>query len=400
MTDTMLDQLRRIAGAEVVRREPGGSVRVAPPSTAAVAGVMGMAHDTGWRVTVEGAATWRAEAAPADLILSTRALDDVDATPVEPGVIRVGAGAPLERVRRHTLDLGGWIPLDPPGRPDRTVGAVLSTGTDGPLRLGVGGLADQVHRLTVVTGEGRVLLSDEPAHADLVRLQLGTFGGLGVICEAALRLHELPRTDTTWARGGSRDRLTAAAREIAERHLPVMAVELFSPALALEGEWLLAVRVLGPRDAAAIVADRLAAIGGGGWFELPPERRILLWNGAARGVTSVPVTLRLGVLAESLDETIDTVLARLGEGMLSASPASGRLRWSGVADATALRELRGELAPREIPLTLERAPWRVLRAVGHFGAYREGAGPPLEGLRERFDPRGVLVAALEGGMEP
>src|SRR5690606_21019626 len=119
----------------------GGSVRVAPPSTAAVAGVMGMAHDTGWRVTVEGAATWRAEAAPADLILSTRALDDVDASPVEPGVIRVGAGAPLERVRRHTLDVGGWIPLDPPGRPDRTVGAVLSTGTDGPLRLGVGGLA-------------------------------------------------------------------------------------------------------------------------------------------------------------------------------------------------------------------------------------------------------------------
>ncbi|MCA9723574.1 MAG: FAD-binding oxidoreductase, partial [Gemmatimonadetes bacterium] len=84
------------------------------------------------------------------------------------------------------------------------VGAVLSTGTDGPLRLGVGGLADQVHRLTVVTGEGRVLQSDEPAHADLVRLQLGTFGGLGVICEAALHLHELPRTDTTWVRGGSR----------------------------------------------------------------------------------------------------------------------------------------------------------------------------------------------------
>jgi FAD/FMN-containing dehydrogenase len=404
MADTILDQLRRIAGPDAVRREPGGSARVAPTTTPALAGVMGIAHDTGWRVSVEGATTWRSESAPADVVVSTRALDEVSARIPSDEVITAGAGTPIERLRRGALDGGGWCAIDPPGRPDRTLGSVLATGTDGPLRHGFGPLHDQVSRLTVVTGNGRVLRSDDldgpHTEFDLIRLQVGAFGGLGLITEVELRLHHLPRTDTTWVLGGNRDRLTAAARELVDRQVPAAAVELYSPALALEGEWLLAVRLLGARDEVAATGARLATIGKGPWLELPPERRVLLWNGAARAVTSVPVTLRLGALAESLDDTIDLVIDRLGEGMLSAGPATGRLRWSGVADAESIRALRGELAPREVPLTLERAPWRLLRSVGHFGAYREGAGPPLDGLRERFDPRGVLVAALEAGTTP
>ena len=35
-------------------------------------------------------------------------------------------------------------------------------------------------------------------------------------------------------------------------------------------------------------------------------------------------------------------------------------------------------------------------AVGHFGAYREGVGPLVAGLRRTFDPGGALVVATEG----
>ena len=37
-------------------------------------------------------------------------------------------------------------------------------------------------------------------------------------------------------------------------------------------------------------------------------------------------------------------------------------------------------------MTLERAPWAVRRALGHFGAYREGVGQLVGRLRETFDP--------------
>jgi len=58
--------------------------------------------------------------------------------------------------------------------------------------------------------------------------------------------------------------------------------------------------------------------------------------------------------------------------------------------------LRRTLAALEVPLTLERAPWPVRTAVGHFGAYREGVGPLVAGLRRTFDPGGALVVATDG----
>jgi len=53
-------------------------------------------------------------------------------------------------------------------------------------------------------------------------------------------------------------------------------------------------------------------------------------------------------------------------------------------------------AEREIPLTLERAPYDLRQAVGHFGAYREGVGQLVTRLRETFDPKGILAVAVEG----
>ncbi len=47
-------------------------------------------------------------------------------------------------------------------------------------------------------------------------------------------------------------------------------------------------------------------------------------------------------------------------------------------------------------MTLERAPWELRRAVGHFGAYREGVGHLVGRLRETFDPGSLLSVALEG----
>ena len=42
------------------------------------------------------------------------------------------------------------------------------------------------------------------------------------------------------------------------------------------------------------------------------------------------------------------------------------------------------------------ASWALRRAVGHFGAYREGIGGPIERLRERYDPAGILVTGITG----
>jgi hypothetical protein len=47
-----------------------------------------------------------------------------------------------------------------------------------------------------------------------------------------------------------------------------------------------------------------------------------------------------------------------------------------------------------MPITIERAPWSVRNALGHFGAYREGVGRLMGSLRNTFDPNHTLVTTL------
>ena len=109
------------------------------------------------------------------------------------------------------------------------------------------------------------------------------------------------------------------------------------------------------------------------------------------------MTLRLGVLQPGLDDSLDMLAATIDEGLITDGAGSaGGIRWSGEARIDALRSLRRTAASREIPMTLERAPWAIRQQLGHFGAYREGVGALVSRLRETFDPGLLLSVALEG----
>ncbi len=133
------------------------------------------------------------------------------------------------------------------------------------------------------------------------------------------------------------------------------------------------------------------------WQQLPVERASSFWHLSARAVLGGAVTLRLGVLQPGLDDSLDMLAATLDEGLITAGAGSaGGIRWSGEARIDALRALRRTAASREIPMTLERAPWAIRQQLGHFGAYREGVGALVSRLRETFDPGLLLSVALEG----
>ena len=198
---------------------------------------------------------------------------------------------------------------------------------------------------------------------------------------------------------GQRDPLTLTARELDEAGLTPAAMELLSPALAAEPEWVLALRLTGLTDAVRAEIEQLSSLAGPGWDELSSERAATLWGLVARGTGSGPITLRLGVLGPGIDDVLDLIAKEIGEGLSAAGPASGGLRWTGSADPDRIRAVRRALAAREIPLTLERAPWVVRRAIGHFGAYREGVGHLVGRLGQTFDPGHRLAVALESNEE-
>jgi glycolate oxidase FAD binding subunit len=229
---------------------------------------------------------------------------------------------------------------------------------------------------------------------DLTKLQVGGFGAFGVLAQLHLRLRAVPEQRLTLLARGTRDALTRQARSLAEAQ-----VELCSPALAAEAEWVLALELSGTEPAVAAEAARVASQSEVAWSRLDSGAAATFWNHAARGHLQAPVTLRLGVFPDGLDELIDLLEQRLEPGLLSAGPGRGLLRWSGEAGAEALRTVRHLAAQREIPLTLERAPWPLRAALGHFGAYREGVGNLVSRLRGTFDAAGTFAVALEGEHE-
>jgi glycolate oxidase FAD binding subunit len=395
-------RLRALLGTGGVERDTDGLPRATPESSDSLSLVCRLAHEEGWKIRVEGQGTWLAGDAPADLAVSTRGLEQVVSVSPADLVATVQAGAPLDSLRRRLAEDGMWLALDPPGRPDRSLGSIIATATAGPLRHGFGPVRDHVLGCTVATGDGRLVhaggrVVKNVAGYDLTKLQVGGFGGFGIIAEAHLRLRALPRADVTLLAHGPRDSLTLGARRLTEAKVSPAALELLSPALAAEPEWVLAARFLGTD--AAVQAD-VRGLGSSGdlvWQPLAPERTAAFWGIVARGSLGGPITIRLGVLADGVDDMMDLIAHDLDEGLLSAGPSAGMIRWTGDAPVERLRGVRRAAASREIPMTVERAPWAVRRAMGHFGAYREGVGQLVGRLRESFDPGQCLSVALEGG---
>ena len=402
MSDAIYERLRAALGESAVTREGNGCPAAHPDTTKGVARACRMAHEEGWRIRIEGRGTWLPLDAPCDMVLRLRALGRVVSVSPEDLVTTVEAGAPLDAVGHRLADRGMWLALDPPGRPDRSLGSIVATATAGPSRLGFGSIRDHVLGCTVVTGDGRIIRAGgrvvkNVAGYDLTRLQVGAFGGFGVITELHCRLRVLPRADRTLLARGQRDTLLALARDVIEAGLSPAALELLSPAIAAEADWVLAARFQGGVGA---VGDDIRAIPGAAaiaWDALPPERSSAFWALVARAMAGGTVTIRLAALADGLYDLLDLIAHDLDEDLLSAGCGDGTVRWTGTAPPERIIALRHAAAAREIPLTLERADWDVRSAVGHFGAYRENVGGIVERLRASFDPGGRFSVALGAG---
>jgi glycolate oxidase FAD binding subunit len=400
---TIVDKVRALLGEAAVLEQaaPGGLPRIAPGSPDAVALLLGTAHREGWRVRIEGAGTWLQGDAPADLAITTRRLDRVPAIEPQDLTATVEAGIGLDQLRQQLADRGAWLAMDPPGLAGRTLGSIVASATAGPLRQGFGPVKDHLLGVTFVTGDGRMVQSGgrvmkNVAGYDLTRLQAGGFGAFGVIVLVHLRLRTLPRVDVTHLLEGPREDLTQVAEDIAAAGLTPAALELVSPALARREQWVLAVRLAG--SPALVSADEtgLGAATAGRFAALRAEEAHAFWMRLAEGFAVRPVTFRIGAVPAASDEMLDLLQHQVGDEWISASPAAGAIRWTGDTTADRLQRLRRALAALEVPLTLERAPWPLRSAVGHFGAYREGVGPLVAGLRRTFDPGSALVIATEG----
>jgi len=178
---------------------------VAAPATVTEASdLMAAAAGLGLAVLPRGTGTrlaWGAPPRRCDLVVDMLRLDKVLEHEAGDLVARVQAGVRIDALAGQLGSAGQQLSLDVPAAPGGagrgTVGGVLAAGAAGPRRLRYGTPRDLSIGITVVLADGTVAHSGgkvvkNVAGYDIGKLFAGSYGTLGLIVEAAFRLHPVP----------------------------------------------------------------------------------------------------------------------------------------------------------------------------------------------------------------
>lgn len=110
--------------------------------------------------------------------------------------VTVQAGVGYIELNELLRPLGLWFPLDP--GPGASIGGMCACRCSGSTAVRYGSMRENVLSLTAVLSTGEVIVTGARARKcsagyDIARLLIGSEGTLGIITEATLKIHNLPK---------------------------------------------------------------------------------------------------------------------------------------------------------------------------------------------------------------
>ena len=313
--------------------------------------------------------------------------------------LTAGSGTTLAEIETATAEHGQWLPLDPFGDGRSTLGATLATASSGPLAASAGLPRDLALGVEFVDGTGATVrgggrVVKNVAGFDLVRLLVGSWGSLGVITEATVRLRSRPECDATFALAApaGAEPLAQLLRALRDAPLAALTAELVDHRLAqrlgVGDRALVLVRLAGNADSVAAQRGTLQSLGD----VMPVESTVWgrLRTCEPEGAWTLRVSRRPSALAE-LWQVAASTTATLETAGLHATIERGIVRLIAQAPhAPSLATITTTLATAGTVVG-ERLPagcWTVLIA-------------PVDrlslGVRTAFDPHALLNPGILGG---
>ena len=325
----------------------------------------------------------------------------------EPGALTmvVRAGTPLRDVEAALAAEGQRLAFEPMdhrgmlgtgGEP--TIGGVVAGNVSGPRRVQIGACRDFVLGVRFVDGRGVLIKSGgrvmkNVTGYDLVKLMAGSFGTLGVLSEVALKVLPRPEAAATVVLSGLTE--SAAVRAMsAALGSPFEVTGAAHPPVGPQGRPVTLLRVEGSESSVTYRAGRLVDLlsdFGESHVEADPETVTAQWtwvrdvepfHGARGDVWRISVKPTDGPeIAARLDAS--GVLFDWGGGLI----------WALLPEGVDARARLGDFAGHA---TLVRASAATRARIPTFQPEAAPLAAISGGLREKFDPRGILNPGLMG----
>jgi glycolate oxidase FAD binding subunit len=357
-----------------------------------------------------GRSTWLDAGRPvrANKTLSLR--DDAGVVSYVPGdlVLTVRAGTSLSEIEHVTAEHDQWLPLDPYGTNDGTIGATIATASVGPLATSFGLPRDLLLGLEFVNGRGDVVrgggkVVKNVAGFDLSRLLTGSWGTLGVITEVTLRLYARPKVDRTFIvkLRGSEKQVTGLLRAFRGAPIAPFAMELLNPisarALTLDDGPVCLIRLGG--NAAAVDTQikaiatviKLDEVAGTTWSQLRS-----LENGAddTIRISALPVQFvatSAAMLTDEVPGIFSYISVNRGVMRIFTSPPALRVA-AGLPDGRTSVDVKVSTETPNEGVVYEKLPAEVWPHVSPSVV----SDSLSQGIKNAYDPHNILNPGILG----
>lgn len=342
-------------------------------------------------------------------VLSTAGMSGIEL--YEPGALTIvaKAGTPLSEIEAALAVENQCLPFEPmdhrallgtDGEP--TIGGVVAGNVSGPRRISAGACRDSLIGVRFVDGSGTVVknggrVMKNVTGYDLVKLMAGSYGTLGVLSEVSFKV--LPGNAATaavliegldlgQAIGAMSAALASPFEVTGAAHAPV----------GVDGDPVTMIRIEGFETSvdyrAGKLVDLLAPFGAA-----KIERRLAT---AGEGTEPGWRWVRDAEIFKGTDEDVWRISVKPSDGARVAEALAdarllfdwgGGLVWAGVAAGSDVRAKLGDIPGHA---TLIRADADTHARVGTFHPEPGPLAAITRGIREKFDPRGILNPGLMG----
>ncbi|MQA31210.1 MAG: FAD-binding protein [Luteitalea sp.] len=375
-----------------------------PPDAETAAAMLAQSATDGLSLVPRGCGTklsWGGDLPRVDAFLSTRLLSSPIDHFAGDLVATVPAGATLAEVNAVLAHERQWLPIDPAGAAQATIGGIVATNDSGPRRQKHGATRDLIIGIEIALADGRRARAGgrvvkNVAGYDLARLMCGSFGTLAVILSATFKLAPLaPASRTVIADVHDAAGASDLALQINAAPLSPSAIELQAPRhrLLIRFETTEAAAIRQSQAALAIVE---AAHGTGTVVEDEGERdawrrhEALVWapGGLVLKVSVLPTEVA-GVLTELERLAAGTGFAYAVVGRAALGVLAVRVDAPDDISVMAVEALRRVAARRGGAAIVIRAPAGVMARVDPWGDVG-AASAMMQAVKSRFDPLNTL----------